>query len=107
MFAKAKLFLFAAVLVFLPVFKNNASDNTMSKELLKVGDKAPDFTIGGQDGSQFHLYGNIGKKNIILYFYPLDESGGCTKEACSFRDNYTDFIVRQREQSAANVWGAQ
>jgi peroxiredoxin Q/BCP len=55
---------------------------------IKVGDKAPDFTLPSQMGDNVTLNEYLGKKNIVLYFYPKDESPGCTKEACSFRDNY-------------------
>jgi peroxiredoxin Q/BCP len=55
---------------------------------VKVGDKAPDFTLPSQMGDNVTLSEYLGKKNIVLYFYPKDESPGCTKEACSFRDSY-------------------
>ena len=55
---------------------------------VKVGDKAPDFTLPSQIGDNVTLSEFLGKKNVVLYFYPKDESPGCTKEACTFRDNY-------------------
>ncbi len=55
---------------------------------VKVGDKAPDFTLPSQMGDNVTLSEYLGKKNVVLYFYPLDESPGCTKEACAFRDSY-------------------
>ncbi len=58
---------------------------------VKVGDKAPDFTLPSQLGDNVTLSEFFGKKNIVLYFYPKDESPGCTKEACSFRDNYQEL----------------
>jgi peroxiredoxin Q/BCP len=58
---------------------------------IKIGDKAPDFTLPSQMGDNVTLSEFFGKKNIVLYFYPKDESVGCTKEACSFRDNYEVF----------------
>ena len=61
----------------------------MSK--IKVGDKAPDFTLPSQTGENITLSNFFGKKNIVLYFYPKDESRGCTREACTFRDNYEVF----------------
>jgi thioredoxin-dependent peroxiredoxin len=58
---------------------------------LKEGDKAPDFTLKQQDGRDVTL-SKIWEKNIIvLYFYPMDDTPGCTKEACVFRDLYQDF----------------
>ena len=55
---------------------------------LKAGDKAPDFTTLDQDGNNFTLSDNFGKK-IILFFYPKDDTPTCTKEACNLRDNYS------------------
>ncbi len=53
---------------------------------LKVGAKAPNFFLDGNDGQKYSLKDFKGKK-IVLYFYPKDDTSGCTKEACSFRDN--------------------
>ncbi len=58
---------------------------------VKVGDKAPDFTLPSQMGDNVTLSEYFGKKNIVLYFYPKDESIGCTKEACTFRDRYEEL----------------
>src|SRR5665648_271287 len=55
---------------------------------VKVGDKAPDFTLPSQMGDNVTLSEFIGKKNVVLYFYPKDETPGCIKEAYSCRDNY-------------------
>ena len=54
---------------------------------LKAGDKAPDFTTTDQNGKPVKLSGYKGKK-VVLYFYPKDNTPGCTAEACSLRDNY-------------------
>ena len=54
---------------------------------IKVGDLAPDFEGPTADGSLLGLKDFVGKKNVVLYFYPKDATPGCTKEACSFRDN--------------------
>ena len=53
--------------------------------MLKVGTKAPDFTLPDKDGKMVSLSDYLGKK-IILYFYPKDNTTGCTKQACTFRD---------------------
>ena len=58
---------------------------------VKVGDKAPDFTLSSQMGDKVTLSEYFGKKNIVLYFYPKDETRGCTREACEFRDRYDVF----------------
>jgi peroxiredoxin Q/BCP len=52
-----------------------------------VGKPAPDFTAAAQDGTPVHLAALKGK-TVVLYFYPKDETPGCTKEACSFRDSW-------------------
>jgi peroxiredoxin Q/BCP len=55
--------------------------------MLKVGDKAPQFTLKSDKGTEVSLSQFLGKKDVILYFYPKDNTSGCTTEACSFRDN--------------------
>ena len=52
---------------------------------LKVGDKAPEFALPASTGETISLKGLAGKK-VVLYFYPKDDTPGCTKEACGFRD---------------------
>ena len=59
--------------------------------LPKVGDGAPDFSAMASDGTTVHLKDYIGKSNIVLYFYPKDDTPGCTTEACSIRDNFDAF----------------
>ncbi|HTH81841.1 MAG TPA: thioredoxin-dependent thiol peroxidase [Mucilaginibacter sp.] len=58
---------------------------------LKEGDKAPDFTAKDQNGKTVSLSDFKGK-TVILYFYPKDDTPGCTAEACDFRDNYQSLI---------------
>ncbi|TQR30623.1 thioredoxin-dependent thiol peroxidase [Campylobacter sp. MIT 99-7217] len=57
---------------------------------LQIGDKAPSFSLLNQDGIQVNLKDFLGKK-IILYFYPKDDTPGCTTEACEFSELYEDF----------------
>ncbi len=54
--------------------------------MISVGERAPDFTLAADDGRAVSLKDFRGKK-VVLYFYPKDDTPGCTKEACSFRDN--------------------
>lgn len=58
---------------------------------VKVGDTAPDFTLPTQTGETVSLSDFIGKTNVVLYFYPKDDTPGCTKESCAFRDSYEQF----------------
>lgn len=59
---------------------------------VRLGDKAPDFKLMSNKGVEITLSDFKGKKNVVLYFYPKDESPGCTKQACKFRDNYEKFL---------------
>ena len=58
---------------------------------LKVGDLVPYFELKDQKGELFKSNSVIGQKPAVVYFYPKDETPGCTAEACSFRDSYEDF----------------
>jgi peroxiredoxin Q/BCP len=60
-------------------------------EILKVGDKMPIFGAKDQDGNDFYIESVLYKKVLVIYFYPKDETPGCTKQACSFRDEYEDI----------------
>ena len=59
--------------------------------VVKIGDTAPDFTLPSQAGTSVSLSDFRGKKNVVVYFYPKDDTPGCTKEACAFRDQYQVF----------------
>jgi len=63
----------------------------MAVKELKVGDPAPDFRLPSTEGREIALKEFRGKKNVVLYFYPKDDTPGCTKEACSFRDERPKF----------------
>lgn len=62
----------------------------MAQPPLKVGDTAPDFASTDQDGKAVKLSNYKGKK-VVLYFYPKDDTPGCTAQACNLRDNYTQL----------------
>jgi peroxiredoxin Q/BCP len=66
-----------------------SSDPIMKKT--EVGSPVPVFSLPDQNGRLFSLNSVIGKKNLVIYFYPKDDSPGCTKEACSFRDSFEIF----------------
>jgi peroxiredoxin Q/BCP len=58
---------------------------------IQVGDKAPDFTLVSQAGDQVRLHDRLADRVVVLYFYPKDETRGCTAEACAFRDSHEVF----------------
>jgi thioredoxin-dependent peroxiredoxin len=60
--------------------------------VLRVGDSIPLFSLPDQDGNKFNIKHLVLKKALVIYFYPKDESSGCTRQACAFRDHYQDFI---------------
>lgn len=64
---------------------------------LAVGDKAPLFQATLQDGSTFDLASLLGRKAVVLFFYPKDNTPVCTREACAFRDSYERFLAAGAE----------
>lgn len=66
---------------------------------LQIGDPAPDFTLPDQDGQPVALKDLRGQR-VVIYFYPKDDTPGCTMEACAFRDSYADL-----QALGAEVWG--
>lgn len=67
---------------------------------INVGDPIPDVSLQTQSGETVNLQSLVGQKIVVLYFYPKDDTPGCTKEACGFRDNYTVF-----QEAGAEVIG--
>jgi peroxiredoxin Q/BCP len=70
------------------------------KSAVEAGQKAPDFTLPDANGKPVRLADFRGKRAVVLYFYPKDDTPGCTAEACSFRDAYEDF-----QEAGAEVIG--
>jgi thioredoxin-dependent peroxiredoxin len=66
------------------------SQNSTMKEI-KIGSSIPAFSLPDQNGNLFDINSVLGKKNLVIYFYPKDDSPGCTAEACSFRDQFEVF----------------
>ncbi len=62
-----------------------------TKAKVTVGSVAPDFTLPSQAGEMVSLEDFIGRKPVVLFFYPKDDSPGCTREVCAFRDNFEEF----------------
>jgi thioredoxin-dependent peroxiredoxin len=58
---------------------------------ITLGDTAPDFTLDSQTGAKVTLSSFKGQKAVVLFFYPKDDTPGCTVESCTFRDSYSDF----------------
>ncbi|MCO5934058.1 thioredoxin-dependent thiol peroxidase [Mucilaginibacter sp. RB4R14] len=69
---------------------------------LKAGDKAPNFTANDQNGAPVSL-GDFKGKKVILYFYPKDDTPGCTAESCSFKDNYQSLLSQGFEVIGVSV----
>ena len=78
--------------------------------MLQIGTKAPNFTLTNENGEQISLSNYLGQK-VVVYFYPKDNTPGCTKQACAFRDAYNGFkennvvvigISKDSEKSHAN-----
>ena len=69
---------------------------------LKAGDKAPDFTSKDQNGNTVSL-GQFAGKKVVLYFYPKDDTPGCTAEACDFRDNYQGLASKGIEVLGVSI----
>lgn len=65
--------------------------------MLQPGTRAPDFSLPTSDGGLVRNSDYIGKKPIVVYFYPRDETWGCTMESCTFRDLYEDFVAAGAE----------
>jgi len=62
-----------------------------TRDKVEVGSIAPDFTLPSQSGKMVSLRDFVGEKPVVLFFYPKDDTPGCTKEACAFRDDYEGF----------------
>jgi len=67
----------------------------MTKNNLTTGDQIPHFELKDQDNRLFNVSEHLGKHPLVIYFYPKDDTPGCTAEACSFRDQYEDFTVHK------------
>lgn len=78
----------------------DSQQESPKKGNVQVGDRAPIFALRSQTGETVSLEDFLGKSAIVLYFYPKDNTGGCTAEACSFRDSYEVF-----KQAGAEVIG--
>jgi thioredoxin-dependent peroxiredoxin len=69
-------------------------ERAMAEAVLKVGDAAPDFELPADNGEKIRL-SNLRGKRVVVYFYPKDDTTGCTAQACGFRDNYPAIEEKQ------------
>lgn len=65
--------------------------DSSKSEAIKCGDTAPDFVLPNQDGKQIALHDVLKRGPVVIFFYPKDQTPGCTKQACTFRDNIESF----------------
>jgi peroxiredoxin Q/BCP len=85
------LFLISLPIVFLSFSGCAQTTNKKNMSKIETGSKIPSFTLPDQHGNMVDINTLIGKKNLVIYFYPKDDSPGCTKEACYFRDQFEVF----------------
>ena len=89
-----RIYLGIYILLFFLYMNLNAKSQTIKSKnmnVIETGSLVPSFTLKDQNGSDFNIESVKGKKNLVIYFYPKDDSPGCTKEACSFRDQFDVF----------------
>ncbi len=72
----------------------------MGNDPLKIGDKLPQFILKDQNEDEVRISDFLGTGPLVIYFYPKDDTPGCTKEACSFRDQFAEF-----EDYGATIFG--
>ncbi|MDG1900942.1 MAG: peroxiredoxin [Bacteroidales bacterium] len=88
-FYRFYLLAYAILFVLYIILHNDNKIENMNK--IEIGSKIPSFELKDQHNKLFKIDSVIGEKNLVIYFYPKDDTPGCTKEACSFRDQYADF----------------
>ncbi len=91
-YLKFRNFYCSCLIIYLLLFTSYATfsqKNTMNE--IKIGSSIPAFTLPDQNGNLFDINSVLGKKNLVIYFYPKDDSPGCTAQACSFRDQFEVF----------------
>ncbi|WP_449399029.1 peroxiredoxin [Chryseobacterium wanjuense] len=79
------------VLLLTILFMGLGITEALAQKTLEKGEKVPMFMLKNQDGKDFQLSKHLGKKKIVIFFYPMDESPVCTTEACAFRDAYEKY----------------
>lgn len=89
-FYRVYLLMYLILFTFYYSFNSDAQNN-QNMETLKTGMMLPHFALKDQNNHIFDSDSVVGKKNLVIYFYPKDDSPGCTKQACSFRDQFSVF----------------
>ena len=89
--------IFSIIIVFLVLILVFSVYKMRGQSTVDIGDKVPSFSLLNQLGEPFNIDDHIGKKAMVIYFYPKDDTPGCTKEACSFRDSYEKFTDKNIE----------
>lgn len=84
-----RIYLLIYLILFILYYSLNT--NAQNMETLKTGMKLPHFILKDQNNQLFDIDSAVGKKNLVIYFYPKDDTPGCTKQACYFRDQFTAF----------------
>lgn len=72
--------------------EQQGNKNILGMKKIEVGDTIPDIILKDQNGNLYNIKSESKGKNVVLYFYPKDDTRGCTAEACTFRDQFKDFI---------------
>lgn len=85
------LTIYTVLFILYLTFNNSNNKNNTSMNKIEVGSTIPHFELKDQFGKDFNIDSVLGKKNLVIYFYPKDDTPGCTKEACSFRDQFAIF----------------
>ena len=86
-----RFYLSIYLLLFILYFNFSTNSKSTNMEAIVVGSSLPSFSLKDQNGQLFNINSVKGKKNLVIYFYPKDDTPGCTKEACSFRDQFEVF----------------
>jgi peroxiredoxin Q/BCP len=82
---------FILFFLYLNIDNNFFTKQTDNMTKIEIGSAIPSFSLDDQHGQIFSIDKVLGKRNLVIYFYPKDDSPGCTKEACSFRDQFEVF----------------
>ncbi len=86
-----RFYLSVYFLLFILYFSFNNHSKPTNMTTIQIGSTIPSFSLKDQNGQMYDIDSVRGKKNLVIYFYPKDETPGCTKEACSFRDQFDVF----------------